>query len=57
MKLSERVASMKTKGRLRFSVCQGAGWVSGFDEQTLRTLAELYNQREAVSAALKARGL
>ncbi len=40
--------------QLRFSVCQGKGWITTDCEQTIRALCALYNHRIVVAAALRA---
>ena len=39
--------------QLRFSVCQGRGWITSDSEATIRTLCEMYNHRQAIAQGLR----
>ncbi|ASK88443.1 hypothetical protein SPHFLASMR4Y_01696 [Sphingorhabdus sp. SMR4y] len=51
--LADKIEAMKSNGHLRFSISNGVGWVTSFDEPTLRTLCDIYNNRSEVAEALR----
>jgi hypothetical protein len=51
--LAGRLEAIEGNHVMRFSVCQGRGWITSGSEATIRTLCEVYNNRKAVAAALR----
>lgn len=54
-KLIERIEAGRSHRKLRFSLCEGRGWVTTDSEDTIRLLCDLWNNRDEIAAALRSR--
>lgn len=55
MALAEALETATTKGKLRFSLFAGEGWVTTASEPTIRALCSVWSNRKEVAQAIRAR--
>lgn len=51
--LADRLERAEGKGRMRFSLLGGIGWVSTHGEEAIRALCDVWNNRWEVARALR----
>lgn len=52
--IADRLERAEGKGRMRFSLLGGIGWVSTHGEEAIRALCDVWNNRWEVARALRA---